>query len=159
MVAMRTAILVSIASAVLWAQDYKGPEPPKADIPYLLHASRLIETEVQRANQEDRRNETLFWVSGESSPARTPLAEPIFIMKAERLKPESIEMYRFEVKNRRRELTLKNNPKAGDARPLHLTVTRLRDNLYRIEASEVLPNGEYSLSPSGTNDVFCFQVY
>jgi hypothetical protein len=145
--------------ATLWAQSYTGPIPPKADVPYLLHASNLVETETQQANQEEKKNETTFWINGESSPARTPLAEPIFIIKAEKLRPESIELYRFDVRNRRRELTLKNSPKDGDAHPLHVNVTKLGDNLYKVEASEVLENGEYSLSPNGTNAVFTFQVY
>lgn len=151
----------SLVPAALWAQaeDYKGPIPPKADVPYLLHASNLIETETQQAHQEEKKNETTFWINGESSPARTPIAEPIFIMRAEKLRPESIELYRFEVKNGRRELTLKQNPKDDDAHPLHITVTRIGDRLYRVEASEVLPNGEYSLSPNGTNEVFSFEVY
>ena len=156
---MRPLLVLFSTCAALWAQDYKGPVPAKADVPYLLHASTLVETEVQRANREEKRNEDLYWIIGESSPARTPLAEPIFIIKCEKIRPESIEMYRFEVKNRRRELTLKKNPKPEDARPMHLTVTKLRDNIYKVEAAEVLPNGEYSLSPSGTDDVFSFQVY
>jgi hypothetical protein len=98
-------------------------------------------------------------VEGASSPARTPLAEPIFILRAEKLRPEKIEMYRFESKKDRRELILKDKPKKGDAAPLHLSVTKVGKDLWKIEASEVLPNGEYSLSPSGSNDVFCFQVY
>jgi len=28
-----------------------------------------------------------------------------------------------------------------------------------VEANEMLENGEYSLTPSGSNQVFCFQVY
>jgi hypothetical protein len=156
---MRPVLLLLSACAALGAQDYKGPVPPKPDVPYLLHASNLIEAEVQTANKEEKKNETTFWINGEASPVKTPLAEPIFIIRAEKLRPESIELYRFEVKNRRRELTLKDTPKNGDTRPLHLTVTKVGDRIYRVEASEVLPNGEYSLSPSSTDDVFSFQVY
>ncbi len=42
---------------------------------------------------------------------------------------------------------------------MHLSLRRLGDGLYRIEANEFLPNGEYALSPEGSNTVFCFQVY
>jgi hypothetical protein len=50
--------------------------------------------------------------------------------------------------------------KKGSARPLLLTVNRLtNDGLYRVEAAGSLENGEYSLSPEGSNQVFCFQVY
>ena len=156
---MRFLAPVLLLTTALWAQDYKGPIPPKADIPYLLHASTLVETEVQEARKESKKNETLYWVEGAASPARTPLAEPIFIIRAEKLRPEKIEMYRFTPKKDRRELLLKDRPGKNDAAPLHLSVTKVGRDIYKIEASEVLPNGEYSLSPSGSDDVFSFQVY
>jgi hypothetical protein len=31
--------------------------------------------------------------------------------------------------------------------------------LFRVEANEGLPNGEYALTPEGSNHTFCFQVY
>lgn len=164
MMSMRYMLLALCASLTgvmaLWAQqDYNGPTPPKADVPYLLHASNLVETEAVQATEEQKKNESTFWIEGDSSPARTPLAEPIFIIQADKIRPERIELYKFEVKRGRREITIKNNPGRNDARPLHLSVTKLSGNLYKVEASEQLENGEYSLSPSGTNEVFAFQVY
>jgi hypothetical protein len=38
-------------------------------------------------------------------------------------------------------------------------VTRLASDLYRIEVNESLEPGEYSLSPEGSNQVFCFEVF
>jgi len=38
-------------------------------------------------------------------------------------------------------------------------VTRLDSDLYRIEVGESLEPGEYSLSPEGSSQVFCFQVF
>jgi hypothetical protein len=40
-------------------------------------------------------------------------------------------------------------------------VTRIEGHLYRVDVNEGLglENGEYSLSPQGSNTVFCFQVY
>jgi len=55
------------------ADKYTGPVPPKPDIPYLLHASTLVETEVADARQEGKKNDT-FVIAAASSPARTPLA-------------------------------------------------------------------------------------
>lgn len=159
---MRTIPLTLFAAAVLvplLAQDYTGPTPPKADVPYLLHASNLIETETDEAKQESKKNSTLYWVEGAASKARTPLAEPIFIIRTQKLNAEKIELYAFEVNKGRRELEIKDRPGRNDARPLHVAVTKLGRDLYKIEASEQLPNGEYSLSPSGTNQVFSFQVY
>jgi hypothetical protein len=41
-----------------------------------------------------------------------------------------------------------------------MEVTRLTsDNLYKLEVEDELENGEYSLSPAGSNQAFCFQVY
>jgi hypothetical protein len=156
---MRTLTLALVAVATLTAQsDYTGPIPPKADILYLLHASTLVETQVSEAKQDSKKGGTTFSIDGASSPARTPLAEPIFIVRVEKLNPDRLELYKFDVNKGRRELTIKDNPGRND-RALHLSVTKLSKDLYRIEASEPLPNGEYSLSPSGSNQVFAFQVY
>ena len=151
--------MLVISAATLLAQEYTGPVPPKADVPYLLHASTLVETQASEAKQESKKDGTLYWVEGASAAARTPLAEPIFIIKAEKLNPEKIEMYRFDVNKGRRELYLKERPGKNDPRPLHLAVTKVGKDLWRVEASEQLANGEYSLSPSGSNQVFSFQVY
>ncbi len=148
----RLTLLTFVASAA-WSADYTGPKPPKPDLPYLVHADNLIPTEAGEAKQE----KDTYVVQGAASPARTPLAEPIFLLQADHLSPESIELYRMEVKNGRREV--KPGGRRGSGRPLHLQVTSLGGKLYRIEAAEVLENGEYSLSPSGSNRVFCFEVY
>jgi len=68
-------------------------------------------------------------------------------------------MYRFSSKKDRRELLLKDKPRKDEG-PLHISVTKVGRDLYKIEASEVLPNGEYSLSPAGNSNLaFSFQVY
>jgi hypothetical protein len=77
----------------------------------------------------------------------------------ENLNPDKIELYHFEVNKGRRELELKDRPGKNDAHPLHVAVTKLGKDLYKIEASEQLENGEYSLSPDTSNKVFSFQVY
>ncbi|MBV8842904.1 MAG: hypothetical protein JO307_08845 [Bryobacterales bacterium] len=138
-----------------WAADYDGPRPPKPDLLYLVHADNLIPTEAAEAKNE--KGDT-YTVQGASSSARTPIAEPIFIMQSDRLNPESIELYRFEVKNGHRETTVSSRGRRS-GRPLHLQVTKLDRNLYRIEAAETLENGEYCLTPSGSNRVFCFEEY
>jgi hypothetical protein len=152
-------LMLSLCAATLSAQDYTGPTPPKADVPYLLHASTLIETQASEAKQEAKKGATLYWVEGAASSAKTPLAEPIFIIRTEKLNADKIEMYKFEVSKSRRELEIKERPGKNDAHPLHVAVTKLGKDLYKIEASEQLANGEYSLSPSGSNQVFSFQVY
>ena len=147
-----------LAASLSAAEKYSGPVPPKPDIPYLLHATNLIETELGQAREESRKNDTSYVISGASSPARTPLAEPIFIIDARQVAPDRFELYRLEVKSGSREVTFSNRRRGGN-RPLHLAVTRLSDHLYKVEADEPLEIGEYAISPSGDNRVFCFAIY
>jgi len=160
-VGMRALLLTLLLATPSFAQsdEYHGPTPQKSDVPYLLHASSLIETESTEAHSENKKNDKVYWVDGEASTARTPLAEPIFIIKIDKLIPDKIELFKFDVNKKRRELVLKDRPGRNDAHPLHLQVTRLGKGLYKIEVSETLPNGEYSLSPQGSDTVFAFQVY
>lgn len=151
----KTFLALVLAAVFTYAADkYAGPVPPKPDIPYLLHATNLVETEVAQARQG--KGDT-FIVSGTASSARTPLEEPIFIMDAQQVSPERLELYRMDVKGGNREVTLGSNRRRN--RALHLTVTPLSNHLYRIEADEPLENGEYALSPNGDNRAFCFEIY
>jgi len=138
------------------AEKYDGPKPKKSDVPYLLHASKLEETEGLEAKKESQKNADTYVVAGPASTAKTPLAEPIFIIQAEKISPERMELYRFDVKNGRREVTLS---KRKGGKVLRLTVRRLEGRLWRIEAAEPLENGEYALTPDGSDIVFCFSIY
>ena len=160
-----TAALAVLFTAGAWAQaakKYTGPKPPKADLPYLLHGGTLVPTETNSASEETRKDDTANVVKGSSSPARTPLAEPIFLLASEKLIPEKLELYRVTIsKSGNREVTIpKNAKKMKDAiKPVRLSIAKLESNLYRLEATEALENGSYCLSPSGSQDVFCFDVY
>ncbi len=147
------------AAALLVAADYTGPRPPKPDIPYLLHADHLVETEIGMAQSSQKKNDISYSIQGASSPAKTPLAEPIFIMDARQISPEQLELYRLDSKGGRREVMISQKKHRGNAGPFHLVVSRLGGTLYKIEADEPLENGEYSLSPNGSDKVFCFQIY
>jgi hypothetical protein len=147
--------MTSLLAFALGAADkYTGPVPPKPDLPYLLHASNLIETETGQARQEKNN----YVISGSSSPARTPLAEPIFILDARDLSPERLELAHLDVKGGNREVSLGGGRRRGGGR-LHLAITPLGGHLYKIEVDEPLENGQYALSPNGDNRVFCFEVY
>jgi hypothetical protein len=152
---LRFAVLLTIPLAVLAAEKYDGPRPPKPDVAYLVHADNLIPTEALEAKDDGG----LYTVPGASSTARTPLAEPIFLIQSDKILPERLELYRWEVKGGRRELATGKGKRRGSAHPLHLSVNKVDGKLYRIEASEPLENGEYSLSPNDSNQVFCFEVY
>jgi hypothetical protein len=153
-----TAVL-AFATLAPAQRDYSGPRPPKPDVPYLLHADTLVETEASEAREESRKNESVYTISGAASPVRTPLAEPVFLFLSEKISPDSLGLFRVEVKGGNRQVVL--SKKKRDSRTLRLTATRLADKLYRIEVNEGmgLANGEYSLSPEGTNQVFCFAIY
>jgi hypothetical protein len=140
-------------------RKYNGPRPPKPDIPYLLHADTLIETEVREAKEDSRQNEATYTIPGASSPAKTPLAEPIFLLQVSKLSPDSLQCYRLESKGGNRQAFFSKKKRKDASHQIRFTITRLEEDLYRLEANQTLENGEYCLSPSGSNQVFCFQVY
>ena len=158
---MRVLLIALVSLTAAWAQKYDGPKPPKPDIPYLRHATQLIPLEVSEAKEEKRKDGTAYVSAGASSPARTPMAEPIFLFESKSLPAEKLTLYKLEVKGNNREVFFFDNPKKrrDSARPMRLMVTRLAPGLSKLEANETLFPGEYALTPEGSNDVFLFQVY
>ncbi|HWR52049.1 MAG TPA: hypothetical protein VN428_13130 [Bryobacteraceae bacterium] len=155
------SVMLLACTIALAAQDkYNGPRPPKADVPYLMHADNLIELDVAQAREEQKKDDSLYIVSGAAATARTPVAEPIFLFQSDKISPDSLELYAMEVKNGNRQVVVAKKAK-NSSKQHRLMVTKLEDKLYRIEVNEGLglENGEYSISPQGTNDVFCFSVY
>lgn len=154
-------MIISSTASGWAAEKYTGPRPPKPDLPYLVHADNLAPTEASVAREEERKDFSAYVVTGAASSARTPLAEPIFLIQAQKLVPEKLSLYKCEVRNGNREVLIPTNPKkAKDAsRPFHVVVSRLEPGLYRVEVDEPLENGEYTLSPDGSNDSFSFSVY
>lgn len=139
------------------AQKYDGPRPPKPDLPYLKHADNLIPTEALTAKEEKKKDDTTYTVEGAASPVKTPLTSPIFLMQAGAIAPDHLQLFKFEVKNGRRQLFM---PAKKSPVPIRIVVTKLSaDGIWKIEVDVSLEPGEYSLSPDGTNDVFCFQVF
>lgn len=161
-IALFACLATCLAAQSGGAKKYAGPKPPKTDLPYLLHASNLVATEASTASEESRKDDTANIVKGSSSAARTPLAEPIFLMSPEKLVPEKLELYRVLVsKTGNREVTFPKNPKKmKDApKPIRLSISKVDSNIYRLEATEALENGSYCLTPNGSQEVFCFDVY
>ena len=68
------------------------------------------------------------------------------------------QVYKLESKGGQRQI-LYTRKKKLVARPIRLNTTRVDENLYRIEVDEILGNGEYSLTPQDSNQVFCFEVF
>ena len=141
------------------ADKYTGPIPPKADIPYLLHADNLVPTEPGEARDETRKDQQVATLAGATSAARTPLAEPIFIIKAGQISPERMQCYKMEVKNGNREVVISQKKGKGVSRPIFMNVTRLGEGLYKLEVDQPLENGQYTLSPDGSNQTFSFEIY
>ncbi|MEO8594511.1 MAG: hypothetical protein ABI759_14440 [Candidatus Solibacter sp.] len=140
------------------AQKYTGPPPPANDVPYLKHAENLIPIEVTEAKEEKgKKDDITYVVAGEASTVRTPLASPILILVTDKVEAAKLELYKFEVRNGRRELTVspKKPPKT-----YRVELTRLNTaKLYQLEVDDSLEPGEYGLSAEGSNQVFCFQVF
>jgi hypothetical protein len=153
----RIVIVICAVVCTAQAQKYTGPRPQKPDLPYLKHADNLVPTEVAKAREEKQKNNDILYVTeGAASSSKTPLASPIFIFQADKLNPDKLALYKVEVKNGNREILFgpKKQPKA-----IHLEVDRLVEKIYKLEVSDSLEPGEYLLTPEGSNQVFCFQVY
>ncbi len=143
------------------AQKYTGPVPDKEDLLYILQADNLIPTEAATAQEQKgkKKDESTYFIPGAASSARTPLASPTFLLKVKDLTPEKLELYKLDVRNGRREITITTGKRAKGPQPLHMDVKRLADGLVQLQVSDSLPNGQYSVTPAGSNDVFCFEVY
>jgi hypothetical protein len=153
---MRQVLLLAALFAAN-AQKYTGPPPPKADLPYIQHATNLIATEPADAKEQKSGSDVLWTIDGANSPAKTPLALPIFAIKADKLNPAGLQMFRLESKDGHRELTASSKK---SAEPIHVQVTRLSgDNLYQLDVYNSLDAGEYALVAEGSLRVFCFQVF
>ena len=135
-----------------------GTTSPKPDVPYLVHADNLVATDVTEAKEEKRKQDVAYVVAGASSTAKTPLAGPAFIFQSEQLQPDKLQLYRFDVKNGNREVLVSHKGKTT-AKPILLNYNAQGGGLFKIEVDAHLDNGEYCLTPDGSNQVFCFQVY
>ncbi|MCU0228626.1 MAG: hypothetical protein MUF01_13400 [Bryobacterales bacterium] len=149
-----------LASCALWAEmPYSGAKPAKKDLPYLVLGNRLVETEQAEASQAEVKNRTTYTVQGASSSARTPLAEPAFLLLPGEMKPESLSLYAMKVEKGVRSLSFSSKPRKDDPRSIPLLFHPRKDGTMMIESNQYLDPGEYCLSPQGANTVFCFQVY
>lgn len=154
------ASLACLASAQA-ARKWSGPRPEKPDVPFLLHVNQLVETESGMATESKTKDGTLYSVSGASSPVRTPLPEPIFLFQAGKINPERMSLFRMEPKGGQRTLLLPDpgRRRRDGPKPIFMLITAFDKGLFKLEVNEYLPNGEYCLSPDGSNQVFCFSAY
>lgn len=148
-----------LSGPALSQSKYAGPRPEKADMVYLQHVDKLIETETGQAVQSEEKNKTVYRVAGASSPVRTPMAEPVFLFRSEKINPDKLAMYKMAVEGGQRVLTFPSKPGKDSPKPIYIVVSPLDRGLFKIEVNEFIDDGEYCLSPEGSNAVFCFSTY
>ncbi|HKD09717.1 MAG TPA: hypothetical protein VKB79_27675 [Bryobacteraceae bacterium] len=135
-----------------------GPKPDKKDIPYLLLANNLVQTEVVRPSAQQTSEGTTYSIPGETSLAKTPLALPVFLIDSAQIRPEKLRLIRLIPSSGHRQALLRKTPSPDDA-PLLLTATKVADTIYRLEAVNEIENGEYALNAAGSDQFFCFTVF
>lgn len=151
-----------LAFPALAQKKYNGPRPPKSDVPFLLQAGKLTEVESGTATEGQSKEGPMYTVNGAASPTRTPVPEPVFLFLADKVNPDRLSLYRMDTKTGNRTLVLPpamGKRKKDAPRPIFLMVSPLSPGLFKVEVNEVLENGEYCLSPEGSNKVFCFAAY
>ena len=151
-----------LAASAAWPQAASRtktgpPDPPKPDVPFIIHADTLLETEIGEAKEETRKDEQWYTIPGASASIRTPLAGPEFLFLSESIRPDKLQLFKLDSKGGRREVLVMRKKKPV-VRPVVLSVFRVHDKVYRIRVDDSLTAGEYSLSPDGSNAVFCFGV-
>ena len=155
------ALVIAAAVPAAAQKKYSGPRPQKPDVPFLQHGKKLIEVETSEAREAPGKGEVSYSVTGAESPTRTPVPEPVFLFQADRINPERLSLFRMEVKGGQRTLTLATDPRKrkDKMRPIFILVTPVDNRLFKVEVNEPLENGEYCLSPEGSNTVYCFGEY
>jgi hypothetical protein len=156
---VRFILLASLALGLFAQEAYKGPVPDKSDLPFIRHANKLVATDTGEAKDESAKGDTIYTVPGSNATAKTPLTEPAFIVKVDKLNIQQMQLYKMEPKGGQRVLSLPQKPKKNGPRAVRLSLEPLTSGLYKLEVQEPLENGEYCLSPGGSNAVFCFAVY
>ena len=154
------AILVLSGSALAAASGQDLPKPAKQDVPYLIHATNLLEIETNEAIEEADKKAQIYYVPGAASTARTPLGFPEFLFAPAEINPYSLRLYGFESVNGRREVLIRKKKKIV-VRTFLVNVTEDAEGLFRIRVNSSLARGEYCLTPDGedgSNVVFCFAV-
>ena len=149
------ALLLSFG--VLAQQRYKGPPPPKKDLPYMVRGDDLVETEPGVAQPRDDGNQTKYSIPGANSMVKTPRVSPSIVVDVSKIDLRSLQLFQVESKDGHREIVF---PKRGKGpRPIPMVTTRLGGSLFQFDPADDLPKGEYALTPQGSNAVFCFAVY
>lgn len=153
------AVLLTLAPfALIGAEKYRGPVPEVADVPHLMHADNLIPLETANASEKTNKDRITYTLEGAASTVRTPMSEPIFIIKTNS-DPQKLTLYPFEIEKGSRSITFNSRKPKDNPSSIRFTIEKLDEGLYKLEVQQYMQNGEYALSPDGSNVVFAFQVY
>jgi len=148
--------------ALLFAVALSAAEPAvpeKVDTPYLMHGSQLVEVETNVALDESTEKEGRYAVEGATSSVRTPFAGPQLAFRPDKIDPRDLQLYRFESTGSRREIFLRKKKKIL-VEPYRMSVLETeQDGVVQLRVNDGLPDGEYCITPEGSNAVFCFTVY
>lgn len=161
---LRLVTVIALCAFALPAQEGSQTNrlgvknPPKQDVPFLIHGSDLRELETTAAQEEVVKNQLKFWIPGTASSVKTPLASPEFLIDSKDLDPRDLQLYGFQVANGRRELLYRRKKKVV-AEPFFLQLDGIEARVVRIRISASLPPGEYGLTPDGSDAVFTFAVF
>ena len=159
---VRLATLMILGALALPGQADRNrlglPNPPKPDIPYLIHGSDIRELEQVDAKEETTKNQLRYWIADTAAKIRTPLAAPEFLFDSQQIDPRDLSLFGFEVNNGRRELLFRKKKKVV-AEPYFLNLEGVAGRVVRIRINASLPPGEYGLTPDGRNVVFTFSVF
>ena len=154
--------LLVVLCGSLGAQDDRNrlgiPNPPKPDIPYIIHGSQIFELERAEAQAQESKNELRYWISGSAATIKTPLAAPEFLIDSQQLDPRDLKLYGFDVVKGRRELLFRKKKKVV-AEPYFLHLDGIEARVVRIRINASLAPGQYGLTPDGQNSVFTFSVF
>ena len=158
----RIAMLLVLSALALPGQADRNrlglPNPPKPDIPYLIHGSDIRELEQVDAMEEITKNQLRYWIAGPAAAVRTPLAAPEFLFDSAQIDPRNLSLFGFAVKNGRRELLFRKKKKVV-AEPYFLNLEGVAGRVIRIRINGSLAPGEYGITPDGQNIVFTFSVF
>jgi hypothetical protein len=146
-------ILLVVAAA---QEKYSGPPLPKKDFAYLVRGDSLVEMEFAIAEPRDDNDRVTFVIAGAGSLVKTNDVAPAIVIDVSKLPTDLLQLYRVESRDGHREISI---PKRGRRpQPVPMITTKLGGNLVSLKPVEDLTSGEYSLTPQGSNAVFCFTV-
>ena len=134
------------------------PDPPRQDVPFLIHGSEIRELEQAEAEEEETKNQLLYWIPGSAASVKTPLAAPEFLIDSKDIDPRDLRLYGFDVVKGRREVLYRKKKKVV-AQPYFLQLDGVEARVVRIRISGSLAPGEYGLTPEGRSVVFTFAVF